>query len=363
MGGRAPLRHLRLQQARGSRDGDGPHFPQAKGDTRGTFPTSRPLSEGHTHAWAPGTHRSRPGLQGVPLEAGSREAGQRLCPPLAPGQAPHYTHTRPLTAATLVPGGGESSTSQLQPTEIRTVAFGARIRRAGDTRGSSRAWGRAAFRPGRGDTHPLGAPAAPSSPAALGRSRRRGGAGPAAPARPPAPRGSARPRRHRQLAPRERPGARGHAPGRRGRRRRTCGRPGSARSGGGWTALRGAAAPRAPQRPLLPERARPAAHSLTRRRCASVRPRGERRAGEGASAGRAGPRGLPSPVRGASRGAGPALVLRFAVRRPVRGLAKCTGEGNRRLAQLSLSHSFKKFIKKRIKFFRCKMTNLGGQTT
>lgn len=121
-----------------------------------------------------------------------------------------------------------------------------------------------------------------------------------APTRPAAPRGSTR-RRRRQLAPGERPDSRGHAPrssagGRRAGAR--AGRLGSGRSergpragmeaaaGGargrarprtGLTALHGGTAvPRAPQRPLLPVRAGPASHSLTRRwACASVRPRAE----------------------------------------------------------------------------------------
>lgn len=137
---------------------------------------------------------------------------------------------------------------------------------------------------------------APSSPAALGRSRRRGGAGPAAPAGPPAPRGPARLRR-RQLTPRERPGPRGHLPPA-GRGRRTCGRPGSARSGRAAGQLSARRSPRAPAA-AVPERARPPRiPSLGGAAPPSGRAGSGAGPGRAASAGRTLPRGLP---RGLSR--------------------------------------------------------------
>ncbi|XP_045697047.1 collagen alpha-1(I) chain-like [Phyllostomus hastatus] len=285
----------------------------------------------------PPTPGRGPGWTEVRLEVGG--GGGRRCTeaPPPPGQAPRRAHTCPLAAATLVTGGGEPSVPQLEPTETRTRASGARIRRAGDTRsqargevpspGSPRARHTLPARVGRAAASPRAArpsgllaglgtrrlPAGPRrhSPARRGRrSVLSGRAGPLTPpgrrrprgprpaacaprlrARPPPPAGPARAAGPRRAC--SGPSAGG------GRRAHVRRRPGSARSRrGGWTALRAAAAPRAPQRPLLPERARPAAHSLTRRRrCASVRRRGERRRRRGraraASAGRTGPRGLP----------------------------------------------------------------------
>lgn len=258
-------------------------------ETPGTVPTSRPPSEGHTHAWAPDTRPAGrgPGWTGSRWRRAAADAAQRLC--RLPGR-PRTAHTpapwprRPLSLGEghplrpscnrrkyeHEPPGPESggpATLGARP-GARSRARGPRAPATPSPRGSAGpgplpaepgprgsrpAWGRAAFRAGRGDTHPLGAAAAPSSPAALGRSRRRGGAGPAAPARPPEPRGSARPRR-RQLAPRERPGRGGHAPGR--RRGRAAGARAAgvcALAAGGWTALRAAAAARArPARRAFP---------------------------------------------------------------------------------------------------------------
>lgn len=98
--------------------------------------------------------------------------------------------------------------------------------------------------------------------------------------------------------------------------RRAHVRPGSARSR--------RAAGQLYARPLLPERARPAAHSLTRRRrCASVRRRGERRRrgrARAASAGRTGPRGLPRwPSRALPASAIPGLPAPRGRGSPPRG--------------------------------------------
>lgn len=310
-------------------------FSSSPGDTWPPFLSPGPRSAGHTHAWAPDTHPATPGLEGRPAGgAKRRKAGQRLCPPIPPapswpfrrergaGPAPH-TQLPPdrgdtchwgrgvLHAPVATDGNSKNSIwgphpeGQRHPGPARGefLSRGPRARPGSRTsppspsRGPGHGAGRAAFRPGRGDTHrsarpPLG-PLRPRWAA----SRRRGGSGPADPARPAAPRGSTR-RRRRQLAPRERPGPRGHAP------RPSAGATGVGAGAGGrrgrtrWTALRrGPAAPRAPQRPLLPERAEPAAHSLTRRRgCASVRPCGERRRGRAraASAGRTWPVGAPA---------------------------------------------------------------------
>ncbi|XP_022453512.1 basic proline-rich protein-like [Delphinapterus leucas] len=194
--------------------------------------------------------------------------------------------------------------------------------RAGQRRGP----GRAAFRPGHRNTHPAPRGAASSSSAALGRRRltppgrpRPRGPGPAGcaprlrappppPPPPPPPAGPGRaagpPRASSPAVGGRAAGGRTCGPPRAGRSERgpradeeaaAGGARGRARRRTGLTALRrGAAVPRAPQRPLLPVRAEPASHSLTRRQaCASVRPRGEPPAAS------ARPEGRPPP--GATR--------------------------------------------------------------
>lgn len=102
-------------------------FPPARGTTGSTSSKSwPPLSEGHTPRLGPGyTPRQaragggekRRGLDGglwppLPPDPSVRSAGR-------PGKAQHRTHTCPWAAATLVTGGGEPSTPQPEPTEIR----------------------------------------------------------------------------------------------------------------------------------------------------------------------------------------------------------------------------------------------------
>lgn len=263
-------------------------------------------------------------------------------PPAASSRPPRAART-PAPTADPVSGGGEPRPRRKgAPERLGPESGGRRRAEAGSPAPAtpSRAGGRAGPLPaqpalgvlagrGRGAAETLtrSAGVAPSSPAALGRSRRPGGAGPAAPAGPPAPRGSARLRR-RQLPPRERPGPRGHLPPA-GRGRRTCGRAGGrglrAPGGraGGWTAL-GAPLPARPAA-AVPERARPPRiPSLGGAAPPSGRAGSGAGPGRAASAGRSRPRGLRALRRRCPRSPTPAPGRRGRLQR---GLTRQPGPG------------------------------------
>lgn len=230
-----------------------------------------------------------------PGQEGKRWRGAEVRPPLPPGR-PRAARTCPA-AATRVAGGGECSPRSGPDGKGHVSTRGRHpggrrpprpphppARAAGPGLSPrSRRSGSSGPGPRRGDTHPLGrrrsvlsGRAGPLTPPGRRRPRGPGRAACAPRLRAPWPPPPAAPARAAG-PPRASPaGGAGAAHVRAG------GRPGSARSGraGGWTAL-GAPLPARPSGRCA--RARPAAaHSLTRRRCASVRPRGERRrAGQG----------------------------------------------------------------------------------